>query len=146
MPDLLEAPSTAEQELIRERTCPVCGDPELDPFFHAADIPVQLNALWSTREDALECSKGDIRLAFCAKCGCIRNVAFEPELLRYDGSYENSLHFSPVFQEFATRLAADLVDRYDLRGKTVAEIGCGKGEFLGMLCELGDNAGIGFDP
>jgi Methyltransferase domain/C-methyltransferase C-terminal domain len=28
----------------------------------------------------------------------------------------------------------------------VVEIGCGKGEFLTILCEMGDNEGIGFDP
>ena len=26
------------------------------------------------------------------------------------------------------------------------EIGCGNGEFLSLLCELGNNTGIGFDP
>ena len=36
--------------------------------------------------------------------------------------------------------------RYDLHGKTVVDIGCGKGDFLVMLCEAGDNAGYGFDP
>ena len=40
----------------------------------------------------------------------------------------------------------DLIRRYDLRGKEVIEIGCGKGEFLSLLCEVGDNRGVGFDP
>src|ERR1051325_2070891 len=133
MPDLLEAPITAEQEMTQERDCPICGKPELEPFFDAAEIPVQLNALWPSRQEALECPKGHIRLAFCGICGCIRNVTFASELMRYDVSYENSLHFSPVFQEYAQNLAADLVKRYRLQGKAVAEIGCGKGEVLAML-------------
>jgi hypothetical protein len=33
-----------------------------------------------------------------------------------------------------------------LHEKDIIEIGCGKGEFLTMLCELGGNRGIGFDP
>ena len=135
MPDILEAPAETEPEMTQERICRICGQGELETFFDAADIPVQLNVLWSKRAEALECTKGHIRLAFCRKCGCIRNVTFEPELLRYDVSYENSLHFSPVFQEYAQALAIDLVGRYDLHGKVVVEIGCGKGEFLAMLCE-----------
>ena len=146
MPDILEAPAETEPEMTQERICRICGQGELETFFDAAEIPVQLNVLWSKRAEALECTKGHIRLAFCRKCGCIRNVTFEPELLRYDVSYENSLHFSPVFQEYAQALAIDLVGRYDLHGKVVVEIGCGKGEFLAMLCELGNNAGVGFDP
>ena len=33
-----------------------------------------------------------------------------------------------------------------IRNKTILEIGCGKGEFLVLMCELGDNRGIGIDP
>jgi hypothetical protein len=39
-----------------------------------------------------------------------------------------------------------LIDRYDLRGKHIVEIGCGQGEFLHLLCEMGGNTGTGFDP
>ena len=43
-------------------------------------------------------------------------------------------------------MAADLVNRYRLHEKTILEIGCGRGDFLRLLCELGHNRGIGFDP
>jgi hypothetical protein len=39
-----------------------------------------------------------------------------------------------------------LIARLELRGKTIVEIGCGQGDFLRLLCERGDNRGIGFDP
>ena len=32
------------------------------------------------------------------------------------------------------------------RNKEIIEIGCGKGEFISLLCELGNNRGFGFDP
>jgi len=44
------------------------------------------------------------------------------------------------------RLAKFLVARYDLHYKDILEIGCGQGEFLTLLCELGPNYGVGFDP
>jgi hypothetical protein len=64
----------------------------------------------------------------------------------YDASYENSLHFSPRFQEHARALAARLVAEHDLTGATVVELGAGPGHFLAMLCEAGAAAGHGFDP
>jgi SAM-dependent methyltransferase len=44
------------------------------------------------------------------------------------------------------QLAEHLVERYDLHGKQLVEIGSGKGEFLTLLCELGGNHATGFDP
>jgi len=41
---------------------------------------------------------------------------------------------------------SDAVAIPELRGKTILEIGCGKGEFLALMCELGDCRGIGIDP
>src|SRR5690606_21428254 len=35
---------------------------------------------------------------------------------------------------------------YEVRGKNVIEIGCGKGDFLNLICERGNNIGIGIDP
>ena len=52
----------------------------------------------------------------------------------------------PTFREFHHRLASRLIKQHDLHQKKIIEIGGGKGEFLTLLCELGDNEGIGFDP
>jgi SAM-dependent methyltransferase len=85
-------------------------------------------------------------LGFCRDCGHIFNLVFNPELMEYSQAYENSLHFSPRFQSYAESLAAQLIERYDLRGKDIIEIGSGQGDFLRLLCEIGENQGIGFDP
>lgn len=108
-------------------------------------MPVYCNRLWTTREKALAAPKGDIRLRFCRDCGHFFNAAFDPQLLEYDKDYENSLHFSPRFQTYAEQLAHRLVEDYDLHDKDVVEIGCGKGDFLALLCALGPNRGLGFD-
>src|SRR5262249_10284459 len=54
--------------------------------------------------------------------------------------------FSPRFRVFMRELAERWLDRYDLRGKDVLEIGSGKGEFLLEMCELGARHGVGIDP
>ena len=72
--------------------------------------------------------------------------SFDAGLLDYNATYENTLHYSPRFQEFARLLAVDLVARHDLVGATVGELGSGPGHFLTMLCEAGAARGYGWDP
>lgn len=129
-----------------QRSCPVCGVDPGDPFVTLTNLPVHTNVLWESREEALRAPRGDLVLASCESCGLIWNTAFDADLLNYDSDYENSLHFSPTFQRYAEALADRLIERYGVRGKTVVEIGSGKGEFLTLICAKGGNRGIGFDP
>ncbi len=129
-----------------EHICPVCGSSKIRPFMDSLDVPVYCNQLCLTREQATKANRSDILLTFCKKCGHVFNRAFSPELMDYDQDYDNSLHFSPLFQEYAESLAEELVEKYDVKNKDVIEIGCGKGDFLKLLCELGENRGVGFDP
>jgi SAM-dependent methyltransferase len=125
--------------------CPGCGNAELDAFFEGGRIPVLCNQLWPDRSAAEGAPLGEMQLGLCSACGLIHNIRFDPERIEYSGDYENSLHFSPRFQEYAESLAERLVERHGLRGKQIVEIGCGKGEFLGMICGRGGNRGLGFD-
>ncbi len=119
---------------------------DISIFLEILNVPIHCNRLWSTRDEARHAPRGDIRLGFCGDCGHIFNFAFHPGAMQYDQDYENSLHYSPCFQDYANTLAKRLVEHYDLHDKQIIEIGCGKGEFLNLLCELGKNHGIGFDP
>jgi 2-polyprenyl-3-methyl-5-hydroxy-6-metoxy-1,4-benzoquinol methylase len=125
--------------------CPCCGSQELKIFLEIQDVPVLCNILCETKYEALSIPRGDIQLTFCKRCGHIYNALFDRERVHYSQNYENSLHFSPTFQEYAQTLAAHLVEKYLLVGKNLIEIGCGQGTFLDMLCQLGNNRGIGFD-
>ena len=126
--------------------CPACSAGGMDVFFRLQDIPTNSCILLATREEALAYPRGDLDLAFCAACGFISNMAFDEKLTEYSGRYEETQSFSETFNAFHRELAQRLIERYDLRGKDVLEIGCGKGEFIALLAELGDNRGVGFDP
>ena len=129
-----------------ERTCPSCGWGTMDLFYEVRQVPVHSVLLLPTRDEALSYPKGDIELAFCMHCGFIANIAFDPSKHEYSEKYEETQGFSSTFNAFHKALAERLIDRYDLRGKDIIEIGCGKGEFLTMLCEMGGSRGVGFDP
>lgn len=138
--------TTGHLSKVSENVCPVCDSQHLKVFFEKLDVPVNCNLLWTSRDAAQHCPKGDIKLAFCPVCGFITNLDFEPDRLEYTQRYEASLFFSPRFQDYARWQASRLVELYNLYDKDIIEIGCGKGDFLLMLCELGNNRGVGFDP
>jgi len=126
--------------------CPVCHHEDMSVFFEVGGLPVHTTLLWENKVDALKAPKGDMRLGFCRSCGMMSNMAFDPSLMCYTQQYENCLHFSPHFKGYAKELANHLVEKLHLQGKTIIEVGCGSGEFLSMLCEGGQNRGVGFDP
>lgn len=126
--------------------CPVCGSCTVEAILTLRNVPIHCNVLCSSREEALDTPKADIDLVYCARCSHAFNRAFDPERLVYSGHYENSLFFSPTFQAYAQTSARRLMERYDLRNKTIVEIGSGDGQFLKLLCELGENRGVAFDP
>lgn len=128
------------------KCCPLCGSSRLDSIYEVSNVPVHCNRLWLDRNQAINCQKGNIKLAFCQECGLIANTDFDSSLLDYSQQYENCLHYSPCFQDYAQCLAGRLIERYNLRNRDVIDIGCGKGDFLLLLCEMGGNRGIGFDP
>ena len=115
-------------------------------FHEQRGIPVHSCRLVGTRAEAVEFPTGSLRLALCGTCGFIANLDYEKELQSYFVAYEETQGFSPRFREFMRDLARRWIDRYDLRGKRVLEIGCGKGEFLATMCELGVGSGVGVDP
>jgi len=99
-----------------------------------------------TLKEALDFPCGDIVLVFCGRCGFITNTAYDPGRQNYSSGYEDQQCFSPTFNTFAHDLAKRLIDKYNLFNKQIVEIGCGKGDFLIHLCELGHNRGVGIDP
>lgn len=128
------------------RTCPACQHGRMTVFHQVAGAPTNSCILWGTPEEAKAARTGEVKLGFCDHCGFICNTAFRPEIVEYSARYEETQGFSGTFNAFHRALATRLIEKHDLHGKTVLEIGCGKGEFLMLLSELGGNRGIGIDP
>lgn len=130
------------------KNCPSCNSDNIKNFYKVKKVPVHSVLLIKTKKEAINYPKGDINLGFCNNCGFIFNTLFDKKLVEkdYSSDYEATQAFSPTFNNFADELAKNLIKKYDLHNKEIIEIGCGDGEFINLLCELGNNRGTGFDP
>jgi SAM-dependent methyltransferase len=126
--------------------CPSCGHSELAVFYEVRNVPVHSCLMMPTQPEALNFPCGDVVLGVCQQCGFITNVAFDAGHSDYSPIYEDQQSFSPTFNAFAHKLATRLIEKFDLYDRDIVEIGCGKGDFLVLLCELGNNRGLGIDP
>ena len=133
-------------KVTTKHSCPNCGHQELAIFYEVSNVPVHSCLMMSSREEALNFPCGDVVLGFCDRCGFITNTQFDAKWSSYAPNYEDQQSFSPTFNKFALKLANNLIDKYDLHYKDIIEIGCSKGDFLLLLCELGNNRGVGIDP
>jgi hypothetical protein len=135
-----------ETTSTRKHSCPSCGHEEMTIFYEVRNVPVHSCLMIPTQQEAKDFPCDDIVLGFCHHCGFITNVAFDSKWSAYAPNYEDQQSFSPTFNKFGLDLANRLVEKYDLHNKDIVEIGCSKGDFLLLLCELGKNRGVGIDP
>jgi hypothetical protein len=136
-----------DQDIAQKKSaCPCCMSKDWRIFYEIGGIPVNSVMNCLTRGDARSFPRGDLSLGVCRGCGFIWNTCYDPKMVRYSSACEESQGYSETFTSFAKSLAQYLVDKYELHGKKIVEIGCGKGEFLKYICSIGRNRGVGIDP
>jgi SAM-dependent methyltransferase len=126
--------------------CPACEGDTARVIYRLDQVPVHSCMLLPTAQAALNYPTRPLELAFCPECGFIFNRRFDSSIQEYGADYDGSQEFSQTFSRFSQSLVRRLAGRFDLRGRTVLEIGCGKGEFLAALCRAAGCHGIGIDP
>lgn len=126
--------------------CPSCNTSGMSIFYEAKSVPINSCLMFSTQTEAISFPRGDVVLGFCRACGLISNMAFDPSKIDYASLAPEEQGFSATFNSFAQKLATRLIQTHNLQNKRISEIGCGRGDFLALLCELGNNYGVGIDP
>jgi SAM-dependent methyltransferase len=126
--------------------CPACGGTELEGFYTVDEVPANSCLLLDDETEAVTFPRGRLDLAACHGCGFITNRSFDASLAEYSSRYEETQGFSPTFVDFGQQLARDWVERFELTGKHVLEIGCGKGEFIAWMVDAGAATATGIDP
>ncbi len=137
---------TSSIETMPAMVCPSCGGPWIAPFFSVKAAPVFSMVTIRSRSAALAVPRKDIELGFCPDCGFIFNHLYDTGIDYFTLGYEDQQGFSKTFMEYLTRISKALIEKYDLQGKTLLEIGCGKGDFINLLNQLAGGKGIGVDP
>lgn len=112
-------------------------------LFKAERVPVLQNKMFADQGSALACPHGDVRLVQDLDTGLIFNAAFDASLLTYDAQYQNEQACSVVFQRHLEGVR-EIIHRH-FQGKTLLEVGCGKGYFLSYLRQAGYEIS-GVDP
>jgi 2-polyprenyl-3-methyl-5-hydroxy-6-metoxy-1,4-benzoquinol methylase len=129
--------------------CPCCGAAIAGPpaFVHDA-VPVLLNVLAASEEEARNAATGRLELCECPRCGLVFNRAFAG--VPYGGDYFLDATRSPRYRrhldDVADRLAARIARRQTF---SVVDVGAGQGLFLAHLsARLGSRLARahGFDP
>lgn len=126
--------------------CPCCGSADVEPFFRVPAVPVFSVVTVKSLEQALQVPRKDLELAFCHGCGFVFNHLYDRTIDYFTLGYEDQQGYSKTFMAFLGRIADDLIARHGLQGRTLLEIGCGKGDFLNLLATRAGARGIGIDP
>ncbi len=128
--------------------CPVCESLLLQPFLQRKQVPVHQNLVINCREAARTVMQGELDMVACACCGFVFNRAFDLSKLTYGEDYDNTQSCSAHFDDYMDGLVHTLVVERGVRNCVIAEVGCGKGQFLRKLVSFpgSNNQGYGFDP
>lgn len=117
--------------------CRICGQAFFEqPLLRYQNMPATAQGF--PTEDTLHQDHGaDVEVCQCASCGLVQlnnaPVPYYREVIRAAG-------FSEEMKEFRRMQFREWVDKYALTDKKVLEIGCGRGEYLSLLQEVGVNA------
>lgn len=128
------------------KVCPGCNSISAIPFYRLSDQPVHVGVTYSSEAEARCAPQADIELCYCPGCGLVFNASYDATKMDFAPGYDASLTSSDQFMRFLDSIIERLIERYDLPGKTVLEVGCGIGHFLRRLCERAGCNGIGIDP
>jgi SAM-dependent methyltransferase len=125
--------------------CPGCFSKQLGHSFPIKNQPVILNYRFSHPEEATTVPRRDMCLRECLDCGLIFNAILDESAIPYDERYENRQTFSAAFRAMQKETVDAMIRNYGLASGTILEVGCGKGDFLKLICRRANACGFGYD-
>lgn len=109
-------------------------------------VPVHSCLVMDTCAEAVAMPRGALAVVLCRGCGAMTNRLFAEQDMAYNNRYEDSQAFSCTFLDYARGLAQRWIADWRLQGRTVVEIGAGRGDFSRLLAAAGAVRVIAMDP
>ena len=122
---------------MKQTKCRVCGNLFFDePLLRLRNMPKSAQYLPGAK--ALKNDKGvDLEVCQCSGCGLVQlnnaPVPYYREVIRASA-------VSAEMRAFRRKQFAGFVKKYQLKGKKIVEIGCGRGEYLSVMQKTGVKA------
>ncbi|MGO9013532.1 MAG: methyltransferase domain-containing protein [Dissulfurispiraceae bacterium] len=118
-------------------SCRVCGHKFFEePLLRYGNMPKAAQFLPDA--ESLERDKGvDLEVCQCSGCGLVQ-LSNEP--VPYYKEVIRAAAFSEEMKDFRMKQFGSFVQKYSLKGKKIIEIGCGRGEYLSLMCQFGADA------
>ena len=115
------------------KKCLVCGRQlDINPLLKFDDMPASAQDIPDGTQ--VEQDRGiTLELFQCPRCGLVQ---FDCSPVKYYKDVIRSGGFSTTMINLRKRQYAHLIEKYNLTGKKFIEVGCGRGEFLGVLKEF----------
>jgi SAM-dependent methyltransferase len=130
-----------------QQTCLACGGHIHYPLYNPPLQPMGMIDLPRTVEDARNVPRYPLNFRLCALCSHVFNVEFDYTKIPYASNTNLMYNRGATWQRHMERMVDVLVERFGAKGKTVVDIGCGDGLFLGLLLKRGLGCRcIGFEP
>ena len=116
------------------RKCRVClGELFEEPLLVYKNMPA-ISQFLPRKEDFAEDKCINLKVCECSKCGLIQ---LDNEPVYYFRDVIRSGSVSEEVNKFRSNQFQKFVDVYKFKGKKILEIGCGRGEYLGIMNETG---------
>lgn len=116
------------------KTCRVCQHDFFEkPLLRYENMP----SVAQNFPDAQSVSKDrgvDLEIMQCSACGLVQHNS---EPVPYFRDVIRAAGYSPEMGDFRRKQFSEFLKKYSLEGKKIIEVGCGRGEYLGLMKESG---------
>ncbi len=128
--------------------CILCKSDDIVEIVRLENQPVVQNVYYRTGAEAQSMPRCTITIFACRNCQMMFNSSFDEgsDKKNYTADYKYSPPRTKFFEQYLESLARMLIEKYRIVNAQVAEIGCGRPEFLEVLAKMGNNTCLGIDP